>query len=70
MHNISIVFWIRYYQTCRKAQMTSIIEIFEKKVFFYVGCFGKTAEKSAKPIIKPINHSAFESRDYGLSNYV
>jgi len=50
--------------------MTSIIEIFEKKFFFSVECFRKTAEKPSKTTIKPINLSAFESRDYGLSNYV
>jgi hypothetical protein len=55
-------------KTWRDAQITSIIEILKKK--FYVGCFSKTAENPSKTIIKPINYSAFESRDDELSKYV
>ena len=55
-------------KTCREAQITSIIEILKKN--FYVPVFRKTAGKPSKTIIKPINHSAFESTDYGLSSNV
>ena len=55
--SMAIVF---FSQTYRQLQITSIIEVFKKE--FYIGCLSKTFEKT-------INHSAFESRDFGLSNY-
>jgi hypothetical protein len=56
-------------ETYRKAQITSITEVFEKKIFD-AGVFRKTVVKPSKTIEKPINYSAFESRDDELSKYV